>query len=333
MDQVALKARIHDVVAAQGNAFIRELLREKGLPLSGTKGDFVSRLDAAVQEGALVATEVEEWLQRVEGWGNFHIYPLVVPPEVVGSRRWTEKELRRRLAEVAEDAWEAPTSHVFPVDLTLTHISFKDDILRMTWHQRGGTRRRVREHDEEKEVDGDLIELEAYLIRAMRRVVRFQVSLREGLAGMFVPYPLQDDQHVAALSGVWGTVSRVVTPDELPPFDVASIIRAADQAQLSGKGQLRSKSARLTISDGWLEVGSSAGPYGEIDALREVRLAAGQAEFAGERATFLYAPIGDTQSRDLSLTLSGRDRRAWLPGQLEESQVWTMISHLREFIT
>ena len=44
------------VVLAQGNLFIKELLKAKGLPIGSTKADFTKNMLHAIDEGAL--TEV-----------------------------------------------------------------------------------------------------------------------------------------------------------------------------------------------------------------------------------------------------------------------------------
>lgn len=325
-----LKALVGGIVAAQGNVFIRELLRDKGLAVSGTKEQFVARLEEAVEAGDLTLEDVELWLGRVEGWGNFHIYPRRISEGLAESRRWRPAEVRHRLANVPEDVWDAPTSQQFPEELTLTHASFQEKTLRLSWHQGSSWRQRAKGHDRAEEIDGDRFELDAYLVRAERTVVRFRASPREGIAALFVPYRLQDG-HQEALTTVWDTLAGLMTRDDLPAFDLSGIIRAADQAQLDGTGQLRSKSALLTVQDGWVEFGSSAGPYGDIDQLREVRLAAGPESFTGGRATFFYAPPEDPSRRDVTVTVSGPQSRVWLPAQLQELQVWALVSALAQF--
>ncbi|MCA1701763.1 MAG: hypothetical protein LC808_00210 [Actinobacteria bacterium] len=319
-------------MVAQGNQFIRELLRDKGLRISGTKGQFATRLEEAVDSGALTFDDVEAWLRRVEGWGNFHIYPFRVPDMLVRSRRWRPAEVRHRLSDVSEDLWDASTSHVFPEVLSLGHVSFRDRTLRLTWHQGSSWRQRSSDHDRVEDIDGDRFEFDAYLIRRERTVVRLQISLDQGLGAVFVPYPRTDANHRAALSGVWETVAGLVTPEDLPAFDVSGIIRAADQAQLDGTGALRSRSSRLTVQDGYVEFGSTIdAPYGDIDPLRQVRLAAGPDAFAGNRATFFYSPADDPQGRHLTVTLSGPGARVWLPAQLQEPQVWALVTALGRF--
>lgn len=76
-----LKELAHRVIVAQGNVFIKELLRASGAKIGTTKDDFASNLDAAIDAGLVTQEMLEAWLAEVEGWGDQHLY-LVVPPKI-----------------------------------------------------------------------------------------------------------------------------------------------------------------------------------------------------------------------------------------------------------
>jgi hypothetical protein len=54
-----LKELVHRVVVAQGNSFIKELLRNSGAKIGTTKEDFANNLDVAI-EGVLRASQSEK---------------------------------------------------------------------------------------------------------------------------------------------------------------------------------------------------------------------------------------------------------------------------------
>lgn len=85
-----LKRLIDDVVLAQGNDFIKELLRSKGLRIGATKTQFRLYLHAAVDDGLLTEADVEAWLHAVEGWGAQHVYLYTVPATFATNRRWSD---------------------------------------------------------------------------------------------------------------------------------------------------------------------------------------------------------------------------------------------------
>ena len=76
-----LKELVRRVIVAQGNAFIKELLRSTGARVGASKEDFANNLDAAIDADELTQEKLEAWLAEVEGWGDQHLY-LIAPPEV-----------------------------------------------------------------------------------------------------------------------------------------------------------------------------------------------------------------------------------------------------------
>ena len=73
-EQQVLLRLVRGIVLAQGNIYIKSLLREKGLRIGDTKADFEQNLEQAVADGKITLVDVEEWLDRVEGWGDQHVY-------------------------------------------------------------------------------------------------------------------------------------------------------------------------------------------------------------------------------------------------------------------
>lgn len=80
-DKALLKTQVEKILLIQGNQFIKELLREKSLPIGSTKKDFLTNTIKAIDEDLLTRGMIEAWLKQVEGWGNQHIY-LFEPPEI-----------------------------------------------------------------------------------------------------------------------------------------------------------------------------------------------------------------------------------------------------------
>jgi hypothetical protein len=73
-DRAAARKLIRSVVLAQGNIFIRELLRRKKLPVGVRKEEFEVNLLKAINNGELSLADVTDWLEEVEGWGDQHVY-------------------------------------------------------------------------------------------------------------------------------------------------------------------------------------------------------------------------------------------------------------------
>ena len=68
-----LKELVRRVIVAQGNAFIKELLRSTGARVGASKEDFANNLDAAIDADELTQEKLETWLAEVEGLSLIHI--------------------------------------------------------------------------------------------------------------------------------------------------------------------------------------------------------------------------------------------------------------------
>jgi hypothetical protein len=87
-DRETIRALASTAVLAQGNIFIRELLRRKELPIGSTKEDFETNLLRAIDTGELTLEDVSQWLDEVEGWGNQHVYLYSAPRGLVSDPIW-----------------------------------------------------------------------------------------------------------------------------------------------------------------------------------------------------------------------------------------------------
>jgi hypothetical protein len=101
-----IRSLVRSVVLAQGNIFIRELLRRKGLTIGATKEDFEANLMKAIDTGELQLSDVTTWLDEVEGWGDQHVYLYRVPARVIGDTLWNSAEdVRLRLPPPQRKLW------------------------------------------------------------------------------------------------------------------------------------------------------------------------------------------------------------------------------------
>src|SRR5260370_4996239 len=121
LNKRALKKVAAQIVLAQGNTFIKELLRSNNIPIGNTKADFAQNLNAAIDAGALSQGAIEAWLGEIEGWGNQHVY-LFEPPAIrrTGIRSALE-------ASKHADLLVPRASYEFPNTLPLSTINLSAD--------------------------------------------------------------------------------------------------------------------------------------------------------------------------------------------------------------
>jgi len=327
------------IARAQGNIFIRELLRSRKMPIGANKKEFETNLREAIDEGKLAWADVQKWLDEVEGWGDQHIYLFGVPDLVAADEMWTaEENVRKRLPAALKKLWKADTSLSFPEERTLTGIYFENDELRYVWHQGTGTW--VREPDRDiknRIIRGDRFEFRAYRERPDRSVMRFVVRPKLRLAAVFMQIPWTRATHEEALGEVRAKTSALVDWGTLSPFSASDIIKNLDQIELAETAasppKISAQRTRLSDAGNYVEFASSSEgqPYKQSEAIRLVRRAVKPENFRGTVGAFLYQAVTPTGlARAVRMEVFGEDRRIRLWAQLKANEVWDILQLLRD---
>jgi hypothetical protein len=244
-EKEALRKLVLGIVLAQGNVFIKELLRTKEITIGSTKADFESNLLKAIEDGRLRQADVEAWLEEVEGWGDQHVYLYHVPERIASDPLWASADkIANQLRRAGmEKLWNAQSSLEFPKERRLTGIYFKDDALQFVWHQREVSWIRAPQRDREEDWEGDHYQLRAYRERGDRTIMRFEMRLALGLAAAFLQIPWNRDDHLAALNEISAATKSLLTLGPQNRFNVATAIKDLDQAELQSA---QSKTVRVT---------------------------------------------------------------------------------------
>src|ERR1700728_3071980 len=90
-----LKRLAAGIIRAQGNRFIKDLLRGKDIRIGATKDEFEANLNEAIETGRLTLDDVRAWLAGVEGWGNQHVYLYNLSSSIC--KELTELKIRKRV--------------------------------------------------------------------------------------------------------------------------------------------------------------------------------------------------------------------------------------------
>jgi hypothetical protein len=332
-----LRRLVRGVVLAQGNLFIKELLRRKRIKIGSTKADFETNLLRAIDDGQLTQDDVESWLNDVEGWGDQHVYLYRLTKEVMRDSFWRSNvELRRRLRTAGlEDLLNAPTSWAFPEERQLTGIYCNRESLRFVWHERQTAWIRTPERDREEELDGDRYQFRAHRERFDRSVMRLELRPEKRLAGVFLQIPWNQNAHESALAAVATATRPVFDFAKLRPFEIARAITRLDQTELDDQRPVESsriiaQRTRLSDAAAYVEFASTAdeGIYKDSEAVRHVRRALSPDRFTGTTGVFFYRPSAAGQQRQVKIELFGQQRRVRLWSQLTAKQVWDILQLL-----
>ncbi|HMH14173.1 MAG TPA: hypothetical protein VK578_13805 [Edaphobacter sp.] len=319
------------IVLAQGNAFIKELLRERGIRIGVTKAEFEQNMLAAIQSGELQREHIESWLNEVEGWGDQHVYIYTIPSAVRKTMRDpTAMEQKVKAAGLLE-LWNKNLSLDFPRQRTLSGINLRNGELVFVWHQGKEFAIRRKEMDRREDINGDLYEFRAYRIRSDRSVTRFVARPGDGLAAIFVQTAWEEDEHKALIRDVRDVVNRVVPFDDLQHLVIEKAIKKFDDQALNKAGVI-AQATRLSAAGAYVEfvsTSSSAG-YQDIGPVRDVRRAVQPRSFKGTNGNFLLQ-CGDSEGemRRVRVQLYGEERRVRLTHQMTASEVWSVIEMIR----
>jgi len=283
---------------------------------------------------------VDAWLDRVEGWGDQHIYLYRVPSGVSEDPVWTDSRGIQQKVQKAGFArfWNVRTSLKFPQTLTLTGIHFDGACLSFVWHQGLPSWVQDPDKDYEKTIGGDLYQFRAHRQRAERSVMRFVFRPKSRLAGVFIQVPWDKVEHDKALGEVRDSVSRLLEFNSLTPFSVALAIKGLDQASLNAKrtegDSVKTYKTRLSGGGAYVEFASTSvrRGYQDIEPIRHVRRALNPKSFRGLHGVFLFRRVGLRGStRDLKIGLYGQQRRIRLWAQMTADEVWEILETLKKY--
>jgi hypothetical protein len=332
-----LKMLVSQIILAQGNVFIKELLRKTpGVRIGITKADFERNLMKAIDDGTISQEHIEEWLAEVEGWGNQHIYLYKVPVALAKDSLWSDaSKIQKKVATAGfGDLWNTPSSFEFPEVQKLTGIQFDGSNLRLTWHQGQSWLDRDKTKDYTQEIEGDEYEFHAYRRRAERAVMRFELALPLRLAAIFVQTPWGDVEHELALKEVEKIASSIFDFAALQEYKVSVAIKHLDQLGLDdrkGEYGIQPSMARLDAPGAYVEFGSSGQKsYQDFTPVRDVRRALKPAFFTGNKSDFTFSSAPkNALSNKIRVSFYGRDDRIRLWMQMKAQEVWEILRMIK----
>jgi len=332
------------IIRAQGNRFIKELLRAKGLRIGANKADFERNLTEAIDTGKLTLDAVDKWLKSVEGWGNHHVYLYKVSETL--RKDLTEPKIRQRAqAAGLGDVWDGKTALEFPDEPKLTSISFADSVLRLVWQESSPGWTPVPEKNRIVEEGLDTFEYRAWRKVDRRAVTRFEVHLDKGLAGLFIADPIQGDEHQAAIDEAKRVISLLMDFSVLErgQINISDVSRNLDQqnvpTNVTPNPEVKTQKSRLTSGGAYVEfaANSRGKAYWEEPAIRNVRKSVKNEQLQSLQGTggvFIFTAGSGPASltRPLRVRLYGSGGRVRLWAQMDAGEVWTILTRLSAYL-
>lgn len=331
------------IIRAQGNRFIKELLRSKGIRIGANKTDFERNLFAAINSGELKLGDIDDWLKLVEGWGNQHVYLYNISRELRSDL--TRAKIRQRVKTAGLDnIWDGATVLAFPDKPELTSISFSNSVLSLVWQEASPGWTPIPDKNFIKQENLDTFEYRAWRMVERRAITRFEAHLEKGLAGLFVSDPIQGDAHQAAIDEAKRVISSLMNLSELEDHqvDISDISKNLDQqnvpTNVTPNPEVKVHKSRLASGGAYVEFAANSRDkaYWEAPAIQNVRSSVRKNQlsvFEGIGGVFIFQEISNPNvpARPLRVQLIGKNNRIRMWAQMEVGEVWAILTKLSTY--
>jgi hypothetical protein len=324
--------QVLDYLFAKTKDPISEFLQTLELPFSGSKEVLRERVVTAVRDGVTTQAEIVDLLNRIEGWGNQHVYLYQTSTEQ--RRPWrTEVRARQRLARIeAADLMNERLPIVLPDEPTLVSVEWSAERVRFVWvEKRAFTKRREDLDHVEGQLDdpaepGTII-FKAFEGKVQRAVTTFDWNLVNGNAALLI-HQLQTgenyvdirNEYEAAIDDAVGVrgfqririsraIQRLVESEETRNRQVEEATEIGGQARLTSGGRADD------ITDDPGLVGARNGLGNAVPVM----------------GNFYWLEAEPNLEREVRTKLYASDQRVGIFKQCTETEVRHVLSRIRHF--
>jgi hypothetical protein len=313
-----------DYLLSHKQAFLQDFLRKHSLPFSGTKQRLRERVEAHLAEDRLAASDLVQVLNRIEGWGNQHIYLYKAPDRAI--EPWlTESSVRSRLYGLGlAGLFGRPRPLVLPDERTLSSIEWASERVRFVWVEKQQWEERVAGQD----IEQDGMVWRAYRLNVSRGLIAFDWDLVSGYAMLMIRRLPHGTRYDAIKKELESVLEPLVS---LSQFERLRVSRAIPDIQRSSEVRRRHISYR-TIRGGEASL-TSAGR--SRDALADPALKRADSALEGDTTgllgDFYWLPAQGGLKSELHSRLYAQDQRVGIFGEHQEKDVRHVISRIRHY--
>ena len=325
-----MKEQLLRIVLAQGNRFIKDLLRRKDIRIGATKEAFRNNLTEAIDDGRLTAEDIDDWLAAVEGWGNQQCYVYRVPA-VFKTSQWDDETFvtKRLTAAGLAKLWRAATSLDFPEKMTLTAIEHTAERFSFVWHEGGEYLQRRPEQDREASVGDDEFIYKAYSREWRRSVFRFEWRRDLGLAAILLARVTDQTMYETLRDEIILTIKSVLDIRKWDPVNMSTALTRLDELVTKGKPpkglqKIQATSTMFSGASSWVQLGSNSNTrsYQDDSDVRPVRHAVDTKKLIGGDGDYRLNPESGAA---VHAELYGRANRVLFRGAMISDDVWQSL--------
>ena len=328
-----------DLVLALKKTYIQDFLRQRELPVSGTKPDLRDRLQEALDAGDVTYEGVVHFLDSVAPWGKQHV--------ILYNGPWSDLQLWKdgeRLRQHLEnhgvgDLYNSHLPLVLPEELTLSSIMHSDGTLRITAVQKREYTERMPEHDERRQTEnGTLITLRAYAHHLSRMLVAFEWNLNANTAMLQITQLSSNTHYEDVAEEFFGLIGHWLDITQFSPVDIRQAIRNLHELEEDGSPEARSHGIHYRTLRGRGISASSPSPRDSVlgetvidDAMSSVR-----DKGVGHLGNFYWlpgkqpGPVINPLKSDVHMFIVGDKSRINFPTPNSEEVVRYVLHRVRE---
>jgi len=309
-----------DILFGHKMGWVQQFLRDKGLPATGNKPDLRRRIEDCLEEATVEASDLVDLLDRVEGWGNQHVYLYTASDTLIAAlsdERAMKAKLRKfRLGRL----FNGRIPLVLPDQPALSAIEWSAERIRFIWVEK----RVYREpRDDESYIEG-AIEYDAYEVKQTRGIISLSCDLVTGLAELLIQRLPTGNDYLTEQKKYLEELSELLDVTQLTPQKVSGAIKKVDQS-----GEIRKRSSQMATALGYLAIYTSRSRKDDVyddPTIRKARKALGKT-VAGRLGNFYWPILG----RDIHIKLYAKDQRIGIFGECTEAEVVSVLSEVRGY--
>ncbi|MGP8189619.1 MAG: hypothetical protein ACLQG5_06865 [Methanobacterium sp.] len=307
------------------NRPVQELLKSKNLPFSGTTDKLKVKLKKSIIDGVVSSVELSSLLDRIEDYGDQHIFLFQVPNDALNNLRDYSFVYDIIKEKGYDNVYNNYDSLKLPENREIILIKHNDYWLKIRWGIKkddlGSPEENIIEED-----DGKKYLIKKYLITEVRETTLFQISLPTGEAELLIKrgkgldYEKEKDFYIQKICEIFGWNS-------LDAIELLPVIN-----EIGSSGDVRARNIGLrTPRESTIDIGSPSPQEGIDDDPDAVSTITNLGTSVGTKGHFYWLPENsDILQRELYSRFYSN--RFSVYGERSEEEINYVIERVRHHL-
>ena len=324
-----IREQLLQYVFSHRKTTVQDFLRERNQPINGTKGEIRERLEDHIDANEVSAEDLIALLDRVEGWGNQHIYMYDAPAGEM--KIWkSEAKAKERLKKIGhEELFNKRIPLVLPDEPTLSSVEWSAGRVRFIWIEKRKWTQRREDLDHDGSAIGvqHTISFKAYEDKVSRGITAFDWNLTTGAAALMIQRLPSGERYDEIRTNYESALEDAIHIGDFAPTKITKAIKRLEKStevrnrqvshetQRGGRVQFTSKSRKVDAF--------------EDPDLKSSRDALGQT--SSVLGNFYWQEKLPHLAREIHTKLYAIDHRVGIFGECTEEEVQYVLSRIRYF--